>query len=182
MGDHLSLFRVSFPPLTEEPAMFVFIRAITYASVFVGLLLVVVPARILAPAGIIRPAALGPLELGGLGVAILGAAIALWCVLTFALVGKGTPAPFDPPRRLVTGGPYRWIRNPMYVGAGLALAGAALVYRSLPLLAYDAGFMLTAHLFVILYEEPTLARLFGPAYEAYRSTVPRWLPRLNRRD
>ena len=65
-----------------------------------------------------------------------GGALALWCILAFALVGKGTPAPFDPPRRLVVAGPYRYVRNPMYIGAGLALTGAAMFYGSLRLLSY----------------------------------------------
>jgi protein-S-isoprenylcysteine O-methyltransferase Ste14 len=160
--------------------MFVLARAVTYASLFVGLLLVFLPARILAASGIARPARLGPVEIAGLGASVLGAALALWCILTFALVGRGTPAPFDPPRRLVVSGPYRFIRNPMYVGAVLALGGAALVFRSLTLLAYAVGFFLAAHAFVMWYEEPTLAHLFGSGYQAYRSTVPRWLPRVRR--
>jgi len=93
-------------------------------------------------------------------------------------VGRGTPAPFDPPRRLVIRGPYRFVRNPMYVGAGLALAGAALFYESLPLLAYGGVFLLACHLFVLSYEEPTLKRTFGPDYEAYCHHVNRWRPRL----
>ena len=85
-----------------------------------------------------------------------GAALALACIVTFVFVGKGTPAPFDPPRRLVMRGPYRLVRNPMYIGATLALAGAALFYRSLSLLSYAAVFLLVTHGFVVLYEEPTL--------------------------
>ena len=104
-------------------------------------------------------------------------ALALWCVLTFALVGRGTPAPFDPPRRLVVRGPYRFVRNPMYIGAAIALAGAALFYRSLPLLGYLALFLLVTHLFVCVYEEPTLRRAFGAEYEAYCRRVRRWWPR-----
>jgi protein-S-isoprenylcysteine O-methyltransferase Ste14 len=107
---------------------------------------------------------------------LLGAALALWCVLIFAMVGRGTPAPFDPPRRLVQSGPYRFVRNPMYLGAGLALAGAALFYSSLALLAYTAGFMLVTHLFVTLYEERILARMFTTEYAEYRGRVRRWLP------
>jgi protein-S-isoprenylcysteine O-methyltransferase Ste14 len=94
------------------------------------------------------------------------------------VVGKGTPAPFDPPRRLVIRGPYRYLRNPMYLGAALALLGAALFYRSLPLLGYVGGFLLVTHGFVVWYEEPTLGRLFGAEYQAYRTRVRRWLPRI----
>lgn len=106
----------------------------------------------------------------------MGGAIALWCIVTFALVGKGTPAPFDPPRKLVVRGPYQYVRNPMYLGAALALMGAAVFYRSNQLLAYVAVFLLVTHVFVVWYEEPTLARLFGDEYAAYCARVRRWLP------
>jgi len=65
----------------------------------------------------------------------------------------------------------------MYLGAGLALGGAALFYQSLPLLGYTAGFFLVTHLFVVLYEEPALRRTFGTAYKSYCRQVRRWLPR-----
>ena len=120
---------------------------------------------------------LGLLKVAGALVGVAGGALALWCILAFALVGKGTPAPFDPPRHLVVAGPYRYVRNPMYIGAGLALAGAAMFYGSLPLLGYTGLFLLVTHAFVVFYEEPTLARLFGQQYRAYRTRVHRWLPR-----
>jgi protein-S-isoprenylcysteine O-methyltransferase Ste14 len=161
--------------------MFVLIRAVTYASLFIALLLVIVPREILRSTGLARPSEPGPLELAGAFVGGLGGMLALWCILTFAVLGKGTPAPFDPPRQLVVSGPYRYVRNPMYLGAGLALAGAALFYRSVTLLGYAAVFVVATHVFVVLYEEPTLARLFGESYVRYRSTVPRWLPRIGRR-
>lgn len=157
--------------------MFVLARAATYSTLFIGLLLVFLPGRVLAWSGIVRPAALGLAELSGILLGALGAALALWCILAFAVIGKGTPAPFDPPRSLVVRGPYRYVRNPMYLGAALALGGAALFYRSLPLLGYVAAFLLITHLFVIVYEEPTLGRLFGPEYQVYRARVKRWLPR-----
>ena len=116
-----------------------------------------------------------PRPLGWIVIA-LGVSIAFACALEFAWRGIGTPAPFDPPRRLVITGLYRWVRNPMYVGAGAALAGAALYYRSLPLFAYAAAFMLAAHLFVVAYEEPVLRAKFGDDYAAYCRRVARWLP------
>jgi len=73
-------------------------------------------------------------------------------------------------------GPYRFVRNPMYMAAATALASAALYYQSLSLLAYVAVFMLATHLFVVWYEEPTLSRMFGDDYAAYRARVRRWLP------
>src|SRR5437773_12189017 len=157
--------------------MFVLMRAVTYGALFVGFLLVFLPGRVLEWSGVRRPAALGPAQIVGLAVVVFGAALALWCILTFAFVGRGTPAPFDPPRRLVVRGPYRFVRNPMYVGAALVLAGAALYYKSLPLLAYAILFVLAMHLFVLLYEEPTLRRTFGDDYEVYCGRVGRWLPK-----
>jgi protein-S-isoprenylcysteine O-methyltransferase Ste14 len=158
--------------------MFVVVRAVTYATLFVGLVLIYVPARLLSWSGIVRPAAIDVPQVAGMVVAAAGAALALWCVIAFASFGRGTPAPFDPPRRLVMQGPYHFMRNPMYVGAGLALAGAALFYESLPLLGYSALFLLAAHLFVVWYEEPTLRRTFGQEYETYCRQVRRWWPSL----
>ena len=156
---------------------FVLVRTATYATLFVGLLLVFLPRRILQASGIGPPTTLGLLKVAGVLVGVAGGALALWCILAFAMLGKGTPAPFDPPRRLVVAGPYRYVRNPMYIGAGLALAGAAMFYGSLPLLGYTGLFLLVTHAFVVFYEEPTLARLFGEQYRAYRARVHRWLPR-----
>jgi len=156
--------------------MFVFVRAVTYASLFIGLVLIYLPASLMSWSGIARPAAMGVQQVAGLVVGSAGAAVALWCIFTFALVGKGTPAPFDPPRRLVVRGPYRFVRNPMYIGAGLALAGAALFYESWPLLGYTGIFLLATHLFVVICEEPALQRTFGQEYEAYCRRVRRWRP------
>ncbi|MGH7644806.1 MAG: methyltransferase family protein [Gemmatimonadales bacterium] len=157
-------------------ALAVIVRAIVYATLFIGFVLVFLPSQVLSWSGIVRPAVIGLPQIAGMIVGAAGAALALWCVLTFALVGKGTPAPFDPPRRLVVGGPYRFVRNPMYVGAGLALAGAALFYQSLAVLGYTALFFALTHTFVLFYEEPTLQRSFGEEYEAYRRRVGRWWP------
>lgn len=162
--------------------MFVLIRAVTYSTLFIGLLLIYLPVRLLSWSGIIRPAAIGVPQVGGMVGGAAGAAIALWCIFTFVLIGRGTPAPFDPPRRLVIRGPYRFVRNPMYIGAGLALASAALFYKSLPLLGYTAFFFLATHLFVVGYEEPTLRQTFGQEYEAYCRQARRWWPRTHPRS
>ena len=158
--------------------MFVFARAVTYAALFIGFVLVYLPGRLLSRAGIVRPAAIAAPQVAGMVIGAAGAVVALWCIFTFATIGKGTPAPFDPPRRLVIRGPYRFVRNPMYIGSGLALASAALFYESLPLLAYAGLFFLATHVFVVLYEEPTLRRTFGQEYEAYCRQVGRWWPRV----
>src|SRR5437016_14021430 len=104
--------------------MFVFARAVTYATLFVGLVLIFLPARVLSSSRVLPPATIGIWQRAGMLVGAAGAALALSCIVAFAIVGKGTPAPFDPPRRLVVQGPYRFVRNPMYIGAGLAMAGA----------------------------------------------------------
>lgn len=157
--------------------MFVLIRAVTYAALFISLVLIYVPGRLLSWSGIVRPEAIEAPQIAGMVFGAAGAMVALWCVFAFAFVGKGTPAPFDPPRRLVIRGPYRFVRNPMYIGAGLALASAALFYESLPLLCYTGAFFLVTHVFVVWYEEPTLRRTFGQEYEAYCLRVRRWWPR-----
>ena len=156
--------------------MFVTFRAITYSTLFIGFLLIYLPARVLSWSGMVRPTTLAAPQIIGMILASTGAAVALWCIFTFAWIGRGTPAPFDPPRRLVIRGPYRFVRNPMYIGAALSLGGAALFYKSAPLLAYGAMFLLVSHLFVVSYEEPTLQRTFGPEYEAYCHRVRRWWP------
>ena len=156
--------------------MFVLARAVTYEALFIGFLLVFLPARILSSSGIVRPSPVGVWQGAGMLVGAAGAILALTCIFTFAFVGRGTPAPFDPPRRLVVRGPYRLLRNPMYAGAGLALAGAALYYQSIALLGYAAVFLIVMQGFVVLYEEPTLRRTFGNEYEAYCRQVGRWWP------
>jgi protein-S-isoprenylcysteine O-methyltransferase Ste14 len=156
--------------------MFVLARAATYSALFIGLLLIFLPEQILFSTGMVQPDAIGAWQVAGVLLGAAGAALALMCILTFAVVGRGTPAPFDPPRRLVARGPYRFVRNPMYLGAGFALAGAAAFYQSMPLLAYAGLFLLVTHLFVVLYEEPTLRRTFEGDYEAYCREVGRWWP------
>ncbi len=95
----------------------------------------------------------------------------------FALDGLGTPAPIAPTQTLVVTGLYRHVRNPMYVAVDAILLGQALLFADWRLVAYGAGFAAVVHSFVVLYEEPTLARSFGN-YETYKANVPRWIPRL----
>ncbi len=112
----------------------------------------------------------------GTALMALGGLLALACVGTFAVRGHGTPAPFDPPRQFVAAGPYRWVRNPMYIGALLLLAGYGLYLHSGAVLLFSGVWLGLAHLFVVVYEEPALRRRFGAAYENYCATVRRWLP------
>lgn len=96
----------------------------------------------------------------------------------FALEGRGTPAPVAPTERLVVGGIYRHVRNPMYVAVLAIILGQALLFSSWALVAYATIAAIAMVSFVKFYEEPTLARRYGADYEAYRSAVPGWLPRL----
>ncbi len=152
------------------------IRTIVYSTAFISVVLVLLPARVLQAAHFTRPAATGLLQVTGLALVSAGAALCITCIATFAAVGKGTPLPFDPPRRLVIRGPYRFVRNPMYLGAALALTGAALHFMSAPLLGYAIAFLAFMHGLVRLYEEPTLQRMFGEEYTQYCARVRRWLP------
>ncbi|MGH2684400.1 MAG: methyltransferase family protein [Actinomycetota bacterium] len=90
---------------------------------------------------------------------------------------RGTPAPPAPTEHLVVAGLYRWVRNPMYVAIVATLVGEALLYARAAVLAYAAAVWVAFHLFVVLYEEPALARRFGSGYEDYRRRVGRWVPR-----
>jgi protein-S-isoprenylcysteine O-methyltransferase Ste14 len=156
--------------------MFTLMRALTYAALFMGLVLVFLPGRLLRWSGVIRPSHTGMPQIAGASLVVLGGALAVWCVATLALVGRGTPAPFDPPRRLVASGPYRLVRNPMYWGASLALCGAALFYQSVVLVGYALLFLGVMDLLVRWHEEPSLRSLFGSEYEAYCRQVRRWWP------
>ena len=112
---------------------------------------------------------------GGL-LLLLGVAIYAWCVWDFATFGRGTPAPVDAPKRLVVRGLYRYSRNPMYVGVLCVIAGWALLFLAPGVVLYGAAVASAFHAFVVLYEEPRLAREFGEDYAAYRARVGRWLP------
>lgn len=114
-----------------------------------------------------------------IGVVLIaaGGALALTCGTLFAARGLGTPAPFDPPRHFVAVGPYRWVRNPMYLGALTVLAGFGLWERSISMLLFPLPLALVVHLFVFYLEEPGLERRFGESYLEYKKSVNRWLPR-----
>lgn len=109
----------------------------------------------------------------------LGFAVALNCIWDFGWIGRGTPAPIAPPQRLVVVGPYRYVRNPMYLGFAVGWIGLWVVFGHPDprLIAAVAAAALGVHLFVVFYEEPTLRAKFGAAYEDYCSHVPRWWPR-----
>ncbi len=112
----------------------------------------------------------------GLGAVLLGA-----CIWEFARSGRGTLSPADPPKELVVRGLYRYVRNPMYLSVTVIVLGEFLLTGSRGLLLYWAIWFLAANLFVLGYEEPTLRRSFGAAYDRYVLRVGRWLPKPSRR-
>jgi protein-S-isoprenylcysteine O-methyltransferase Ste14 len=113
----------------------------------------------------------------GLIPLLVGLGLFFWCDGLFTFVGKGTLAPISPTVFLVRGGPYQWMRNPMYVSVFTVIVGEAILFHSLLLFGYALLVLTLAHLFVIFYEEPTLRRQFGASYETYLRSVPRWIPR-----
>jgi len=114
------------------------------------------------------------------GILLIAGLIALvQAFVRFVVEGFGTPAPVAAPERLVVGGVYRYVRNPMYVAVLAAIVGQALLLGRLGLLLYAGGAWLVVAVFIRWYEEPTLTRRFGADYEAYRRAVPAWLPRLH---
>ena len=146
-------------------------------TVFVpGTVAVYIPWRLLASEDSPQPASWG-FGLPGALLMLLGASIYLWCAWDFTFAGHGTPAPIDAPKVLVVRGLYRFARNPMYIGVGLTLIGEALLFRSTQLGWYALFVLVAFHLFIVLYEEPTLRRKFGATYQGYCASVPRWIPR-----
>jgi len=112
-------------------------------------------------------------------VIIVGVAIYLHTAFWgFAAIGGGTPAPIAPTKILVVRGLHRFVRNPMYIGVALVVAGQAWLFHSIKTAIYLACVGLVVHLFVVFYEEPTLARQFGEEYQRYRARVPRWVPKI----
>ena len=149
------------------------IRTVIFTVLAPGTVTIYVPYRLL-PGGDFD---LGRARYAGIPLIALGAAVYLWCAWNFAWVGLGTPAPIDPPKKLVARGLYRHIRNPMYIGVLSILLGESLFFESLRVVGFALFAFVASHLFVICYEEPTLRRKFGAGYEEYCRAVPRWIPR-----
>jgi len=156
--------------------MSLILRNLLFTLIVPGTVAVYVPLRIAAG----RSPASGWTLASALLVLLLGAAIYGWCVWDFASFGRGTPAPIDAPKKLVVRGLYRYTRNPMYVGVLTVIAGWAVFYRAANLLVYALVVGICFHLFVVLYEERHLTEAFGSQYDAYRTQVARWLPRIRR--
>ena len=160
---------------TVRPAVRLGVRSVTWACLLPGVVAGYVPWRYLGLARVRVPWA-DPVDLLGVALVGLGAALLAACIADFARRGRGTLAPVDPPTALVVEGPYRYVRNPMYLGVATILLGELAVTRLPALLVYWAAVLAAFHLFVVLYEEPALRRRFGPAYEKYARGVGRWIP------
>lgn len=152
------------------------LRTLLFTLLVPGTVLVLFPLVVVSfsigprlPLGLVRYFELVPI--------LAGLAIILRCFVDFICRGRGTPAPYDPPRKLVVAGLYRYVRNPQYVGVVLVIIGEAVLTGAVVLFGYAALMAIGYHLFVRYYKEPTLSRLFGETYIRYRDAVPRWLPR-----
>jgi len=110
--------------------------------------------------------------------AVFGLVFAVWTVLLFMKFGKGTPAPWDPPKKMVVRGPYSYVRNPMITSVLLMLITESLVFQSWFLAGWTLVFFVGNLLYFPLVEEKGLERRFGEDYRAYKANVPRWVPRL----
>lgn len=154
---------------------FVAVRALVFALAFMGGWFWVI-AR-LQPLSRDWDAALPVwIALPGLALAVAGALGIVVCITLFVVKGRGTPAIFDAPRRFVAAGPYRCVRNPMYLSALTTFCGYGLYVRSLAVLGFSLAWFLLIHAFVLAIEEPDLRRRFGAAYDDYCRRVPRWIP------
>jgi protein-S-isoprenylcysteine O-methyltransferase Ste14 len=145
---------------------------------FAAWFFVLIPGGLLwlAGADLVPPG--GPTRFIGAFVIVAAHVPLIPLVASFVIHGRGTHAPFDPPRQMVARGIYRRVRNPMYLLYTAVILGEAIAYRSPILLAYAALFWLLAHFLVVNVEEKTLRKRFGDDYETYCREVPRWLPRL----
>jgi protein-S-isoprenylcysteine O-methyltransferase Ste14 len=119
-----------------------------------------------------------PLRVFGALLTLTGGVFLLQAFARFVSEGRGTPAPVAPTEKLVVGGIYRYVRNPMYLSVLAAIVGQALLFAQPVLLVYAAIVCVAVVSFVLAYEEPTLLKRYGAEYEAYRRAVPGWLPRL----
>jgi protein-S-isoprenylcysteine O-methyltransferase Ste14 len=146
------------------------IRAIAAFVALPGIVAFALPIAIGTSAGLrvrLVPLAAVPL--------CLGIFLLLWCAREFYVAGRGTLAPWDPPQHLVTTGPYRISRNPMYIGVVTILVGWCVLWGSRTLVIYTVLFLCGFHLRVLLFEEPWAAHQFGAQWQAYRARVPRWV-------
>lgn len=156
--------------------MILFLKNLLFTLVVPGTVAFYLPVWIATRAGARLTGPVTPVRAVALVLLLSAVSVYLWCLWYFVKDGRATPAPIDPPKVLVVRGPYRYVRNPMYVDVGLAMIGWTLWFGNADLLWYLAGYLAVAATFVRFYEEPTLLRLFGAQYDRYRSQVRAWIP------
>ncbi len=152
------------------------LRSLFFTIVIPGTVVVLIPYLIVSREGARLPDPWTPVQAVSLVVMGVGATILVRCIWDFAARGRGTLAPIDPPKQLVVQGLFRYVRNPMYLGVLIVLLGETAFFESIALLRYTGIWFAVVHLVVVLYEEPSLRRRFGEAYERYCRSVYRWLP------
>jgi len=150
-------------------------KSLLYLLLEAGLFALYVPLALLRSGPRLETGAIAWLALP---LWLLGSLVILLCFWSFTFQGRGTPIPIDPPKELVASGPYRYVRNPIYVGVLLIFLGHFLWFGYWGLLMYAVLTFIGVHFFVVLYEEPNLKRRFGASYEEYLKRVPRWIPRI----
>lgn len=154
--------------------LFLAVRSLLFLILIPGTVAGYIPWRILRASRQVVIPTLSVTTVLAACVAVLGLSLLLRCVWDFFAAGRGTLAPFDPPKYLVVRGLYRLTRNPMYNGVLALLLGEAWLFQSSALFEYAIVVFVIFHLMVIIYEEPTLESQFGESYRAYRTAVPRW--------
>jgi protein-S-isoprenylcysteine O-methyltransferase Ste14 len=150
------------------------IKNIIFAILVPGTVAVYVPYFIFRSSDALQWPGISLLSISGMIIGGIGIALLLHCIITFAVQGKGTPAPIDPPKSLVIYGAYRYTRNPMYLSVLIILLSWAIVFKSIPVFIYAGIVFVCFHFFVQLFEEPSLRKKFGKPYQDYYNSIPRW--------
>lgn len=161
----------------------VFLRANMYAVLVIGFFLVLLPVAVISLAGLqplsMPPGFPGVLRAFGLLLVVVGGSLSYTCMTTFVLKGHGTAFPTDPPKKFVVLGPYRYVRNPMYIGNLTLAVGVGIFIASGTYLIYALVLAIVTHFYIVFSEEPQLVRRFGQDYLDYCKTTNRWIPKFS---
>lgn len=122
------------------------------------------------------------LKIVGVILILIGGSLFLYCSKLFKIIGRGTPVPIEPPKKIVQQGLYQHVRNPMYLGYFAIVLGEAMFLGAALLFAYTVVFILITHIYVIYFEEQDLKKRFGSSYDEYTKQVPRWMPKINNKQ
>ena len=158
-------------------ALFHVVSTLIFVVLMGGAVMVLIPIRVVSSSYRLT-VEIGLLRYFGVLPGLIGIIILFWCLWEFLLKGKGTPAPYQPPKKLVVSGLYRFTRNPMYVGVICVLLGESFLFESALLFIYAGVMFLIFHIWIIITEEPYLRSTFGESYKRYCESVPRWFFRL----